>query len=82
MAERGVILDRVVAQSESQANDFWALREANTELFRYFPTLHGFDISIGVSETETLLRTISSVLGPKRETLWFGHLGDGNCTCP
>ncbi|WLE00806.1 FAD-binding oxidoreductase (plasmid) [Agrobacterium leguminum] len=78
LAEQGTVLDGVIAQSESQADDFWALREANAELFRYYPDLHGFDISIGVSEMEPLLKTVKRGLGPKYETLWFGHVGDGN----
>jgi len=74
----GVVLDAALAASEAQAESFWRLREANAELYRHFPHLLGFDLSIDPGRMEDLIARVAASLAAAQEALWFGHMGDAN----
>ncbi|MBE0694682.1 MAG: FAD-binding oxidoreductase [Aquamicrobium sp.] len=78
LTEEGTVLDSAFAASEAQAEGFWRLREANAELYRHFPHLLGFDVSIDPGRMEELIARIGGSLTSEEQALWFGHMGDAN----
>jgi FAD/FMN-containing dehydrogenase len=78
--EQGLIVDAVIAQSEAQRQQLWAMRDDVAQTFRYAPT-YAFDVSLRVSCMEDYLKQVNERL----EAGWddvhnftFGHMGDGN----
>jgi FAD/FMN-containing dehydrogenase len=77
-AERGVLLDAVLAQSEAQARALWRLRESIPEA-QFSNVKH--DISVPVSSVPELIARLGSALEqafPGAQPFCFGHVGDGN----
>jgi FAD/FMN-containing dehydrogenase len=81
MLEQGIVSDAALASSESDALDFWAIRDAPGEYPRLLPGRTSFDVSFTVSQVgeaasrcEVALRT----RWPEATVLIYGHLGDGN----
>jgi FAD/FMN-containing dehydrogenase len=80
-AERGVIEDATIAQSEEQAQRLWALRENISEAQRREGPNIKHDISVPISAIpDFLVDTQSALLEalPGARLVIFGHLGDGN----
>jgi FAD/FMN-containing dehydrogenase len=76
----GLVRDGVVAQSETQAADYWRLREAIPEANRRIGAVSSHDISLPLSELPGFIAEADAAvaaLGPFRVNC-FGHLGDGN----
>lgn len=76
----GWVLDGAIAQSESQARDFWRLREDISEATAAF-TPYKNDVSVVVSKVPEFLLETDRVLKsgyPDFRVVWFGHIGDGN----
>jgi len=80
LTEKGYVSDGVLAQNETQAREFWRLREDISEaLSKYTPYKN--DISVRVSKVPEFMREIDRVFAadyPDLEVIWFGHIGDGN----
>jgi FAD/FMN-containing dehydrogenase len=78
--EAGLVLDGVIAQSETQRAEFWAVRETIPEANRRIGAISRHDISLPLGEIAGFI----TAAGPALATLgeWrincFGHLGDGN----
>jgi len=78
--EEGWVLDGVISQSETQANNLWQLREGISESIAP-RTPYKNDISVVVSKVPDFLQEIDAVVTehyPDFEIIWFGHIGDGN----
>jgi glycolate oxidase subunit GlcD len=78
--ENGWVLDGVISQSETQAQNLWQLRERISESIAP-RTPYKNDISVVVSKVPGFLREIDQVVTehyPDFEIIWFGHIGDGN----
>jgi FAD/FMN-containing dehydrogenase len=79
-AEAGLVLDGLIAQSQAQRAEFWAIRENIPEGNRRIGAISSHDISLPLSEIAGFI----AAAGPALATLgqWrincFGHLGDGN----
>jgi glycolate oxidase subunit GlcD len=77
---KGWVVDGAIGQSETQARDFWRLREDVSEATsRYSPYKN--DISVTISKVPEFLRETDAVFKknyPDFEVVWFGHIGDGN----
>lgn len=79
--EQGLVLDGVVAQSDTQRADFWALRESLSDVQRREGGSIKHDISVPVSAmgafieqaTQAVLRRLPGI-----RPVPFGHIGDGN----
>jgi FAD/FMN-containing dehydrogenase len=78
--EKGLIVDAVIAQSEAQRQQLWAMRDDVAQTFRYAPS-YAFDVSMRISRMEDYLAEVNARL----ESNWqevhnftFGHMGDGN----
>jgi glycolate oxidase subunit GlcD len=78
--EQGWVLDGALSQSDSQAKNFWRLREDISEsLAKYSPYKN--DISVAISKVPEFMRDLDGILSkayPTWEVVWFGHIGDGN----
>ena len=78
--EKGWVLDGALSQSESQAKNFWRLREDISEsLAKYSPYKN--DISVAISKVPAFMKDLDGILAkayPTWEVVWFGHIGDGN----
>ena len=78
--EEGWVLDGVISQSETQAQNLWQLRERISESIA--PRIpYKNDISVVVSKVPGFLQEIDAVVTehyPDFEIIWFGHIGDGN----
>ncbi|PQO24214.1 hydroxyacid dehydrogenase [Rhodobacteraceae bacterium WD3A24] len=79
-AERGLVSDGVVAQSQGQRADFWHLRETIPEANRRIGAVSNHDISLPLGKVAEFIATAPRRLariGAFRINC-FGHLGDGN----
>lgn len=78
--ENGWILDGVLAQSPTQARDFWRLREDITEATSMYQPYKN-DVSVRISQVPAFLLEMDALLKkeyPDFSVVWFGHIGDGN----
>ena len=78
--EEGWVLDGVMSQSETQAQNLWRLREDISETIAEW-TPYKNDISVVVSKVPPFLNEIEEIVTreyPNFEIIWFGHIGDGN----
>jgi FAD/FMN-containing dehydrogenase len=77
----GLVLDAAVAQTETQARAFWALRENQSAAQKSEGAAWKHDIAVPVSRIAEFLELAGTAL----EARWpgvridaFGHVGDGN----
>ncbi len=77
---RGLVMDAVIAQSEAQRADLWAVRERIPEANRLIGSVSSHDISVPISDIPEFIRQGPDEIA--RIGLFrincFGHLGDGN----
>lgn len=76
----GWALDAAIAQSQGDADDFWALRDATSELMLHYSPAINFDISFPISRIGHAVDRLRDVMKayPDMHALFFGHVGDGN----
>lgn len=76
----GCATDGIVAQSESQRQEFWTVRESLPEANRHIGAIASHDISLPVSRIAEFIETAQADLGQlgAYRINCFGHLGDGN----
>src|SRR5262249_53967979 len=79
--ESGLVLDATLAQNETQAHAFWALRENHSEAQKREGPSIKHDISVSVSKIPAFipegLAAMKRAL-PDCRPVTFGHVGDGN----
>lgn len=78
--EAGQVQDVLVAQTEQQRLDFWAVREAIPAANRRIGAIYSHDISVPVSRIPEFIRRAGGLIagfGNLRVNC-FGHVGDGN----
>ena len=79
--ETGLVLDAAIAQTESQAKAFWALRENQSAAQKPEGVTWKHDISVPLSRIATFLERAGAALQarfPGVRIDAFGHVGDGN----
>jgi FAD/FMN-containing dehydrogenase len=79
--QNGVVTDAVIASSEVQRSQLWALRENMSEAQKREGASIKHDISVPVSAIPAFLqRATAAVLAvvPGARPVSFGHIGDGN----
>lgn len=79
--EKGWVVDGVVAESEAQVRQLWALRESVTEAEAKHGSSLKHDISVPLVRMSAFLTDASaavSAVAPGAGLNLFGHLGDGN----
>ncbi len=79
-AEAGLVSDGLIAQSETQRADFWALRELIPEANRLIGAISSHDVALPLSELPGFIAQAGAALAGLGEFRinCFGHLGDGN----
>lgn len=74
------LADAVISQSESQSQQLWRLRENISEsLSPHKPLKH--DVSVRLEKLSEFIERMAGLLAekfPELQSIWFGHLGDGN----
>ncbi|TGN97098.1 FAD-binding oxidoreductase [Burkholderia sp. USMB20] len=78
--ESGLVLDAVLAQSDTQAHALWEIREATSEFPVKLAPIN-FDISIPIGTIGQFVDTCRGVLAqrwPSSRAYFFGHIGDSN----
>ncbi|QDC08939.1 FAD-binding oxidoreductase [Oceanicola sp. D3] len=78
--EAGLVRDGVVAASEGQRAEFWAMREALPEGNRKVGSVVSNDISLPLSRVPEFIEQAGQAIGKTGDFRinCFGHLGDGN----
>ena len=79
--DAGDIADAVLAQDETQARAFWALREGQSAAQKPEGEAWKHDVSVPVSAVPRFLREAGAVVeatAPGARVVAFGHVGDGN----
>lgn len=79
--EQGGLIDAVVAQNNTQANQFWKIRDGVTAILAQVPELANFDIGLPVSQMEVFVERVEEALVSAFDNLTlctFGHMADGN----
>jgi FAD/FMN-containing dehydrogenase len=78
--DQALIVDAVLAQSETQRRQLWAMRDDVAQCFREGPTI-SFDVSMPISTMEGYVSEVTQRLDAafaKHRCYIFGHMGDGN----
>ncbi|WP_439102861.1 FAD-binding oxidoreductase [Congregibacter sp.] len=78
--EDGDIVDAVIAQSSTERQKLWSIRDDVEQTFRYGPPVV-FDVSLPIAAMEDYTAGITAALDQQLDNAicWiFGHLGDGN----
>jgi FAD/FMN-containing dehydrogenase len=80
--EAGVVEDAIIAQSQREATELWAVRDSPGEWQQsvHWPQL-GFDVSVPTGEIGPLADEIGAELKhrwPELTAVFFGHVADGN----
>ena len=79
--ENGLIKDGAIAENETQAKDFWRIRESIAEAERAYGRSVKHDVSIPVSRMAEFIALGSQRVTerfPEAVVFCFGHVGDGN----
>lgn len=77
----GILIDAVIAESQSQRNAFWTLRESITLALAKSAYCIKHDISLPISTIPAFVKTMDTAIEkryPGAKLMVFGHLGDGN----
>ena len=79
--EAGLITDAAVAQDETQAHAFWALRENQSAAQKGEGAAWKHDVAVPVAQVPVFLREATAAVehfSPGVRVVAFGHVGDGN----
>lgn len=79
--EQALAFDGVIAQTEKQAADFWALRESIPEAEKHHGKAAKHDVSVPVSCMADFIVEATKLVESEVEdslVIAFGHVGDGN----
>lgn len=79
--EQGLVLDAVIAKSDSEAEKLWRLRHSIAEAEKREGVGLKHDISVPIGRMEDFLARGESLLAevvPEAQLVAFGHVGDGN----
>jgi FAD/FMN-containing dehydrogenase len=81
LMDEGLVLDAVIARSESQRRAMWARREAAAEITFAKRPFIDTDIAVPLDRAADFLTAIHArlpAIAPGAETVTVAHLGDGN----
>ena len=79
--EDGLVADAAVAQSETQAAAFWAVREEQSSAQKAEGAAWKHDIAVPIAEVARFIAegtTAAHAVSPLARVVAFGHVGDGN----
>lgn len=75
------ITDGVIAETEEQRANLWALREYISEAEKQEHTVLAFDVSVNIADFPSFITTAHNAckqIYPDIQLVAFGHVGDGN----
>lgn len=81
LVDDGTVEDVVVAASERDARDLWAVREGVSEYGRILGRIIGYDLGVPIPAMGDLVEALHAAVEaqfPDARTLCYGHVGDGN----
>ncbi|SFR13323.1 FAD-binding oxidoreductase [Poseidonocella sedimentorum] len=79
LMEEGIVVDAMIAQSEQQRLDLWAMREAILEAITENGPAYHMDISLPLAAVAEFVATMDEAVSEMGfQPLTVGHLGDGN----
>lgn len=81
LLESGVVPNAALAQSLSDGQAFWRIRDTTGELQPQWPGHAAFDIGLPVACMDDYARRCRALLQdqiPNVQSLFYGHIGDGN----
>ena len=81
LMESGLVKDAVLAQSEKEAANLWAMREGISESLAHRGLLHKHDISLPIHRLKEFIEVWTRDIDlnyPGLKPFIFGHIGDGN----
>ncbi len=80
--EQEIAVDAVIAASQTQAHQIWAIRDDIEGLFHYAMPAVTFDVSLPIVAMDGYVRELEQqsreAFGEKVKLIVFGHIGDGN----
>ena len=79
--EEGLLADGVIAQSKSDRDNIWKIREEVLLPLTRYSSFTTFDISLPIQQMNDYVDEVTAALSsalPDHVNLVFGHLGDGN----
>lgn len=79
--EAGLAEDALIAETLTQAQSFWTIRESIPLCKRAYGTAINHDVAVPVSKIPEFLKVTEKAiheLSPSAEIIAFGHVGDGN----
>jgi len=79
-AENEWLVDGLISQSQQQAEEMWQYREGISESISHYPPYKN-DIAVKPSQVGQFLAKVDRFVSsnyPDFESIWFGHIGDGN----
>lgn len=79
--DQGLLVDAVLSQNSTQAQELMQLRELISDTLSSNYTIHKNDISVPVAEVVSFMKELNGLMSktfPSVELVVFGHLGDGN----
>jgi FAD/FMN-containing dehydrogenase len=79
--EKELIADAVIAQSEQQREELWAIRDDIEGMVRKLYPPMTFDVSLGIQNMDSYAGEVRRELvnvWPQARMVTFGHIGDGN----
>ncbi|WP_324753757.1 FAD-binding oxidoreductase [Roseovarius sp. Pro17] len=78
--DAGLVSDGMIAQSEAQRAEFWALRESVPEANRHIGSVSSHDVSLPLGAVAEFIAKGAEMIGALGDFRinCFGHLGDGN----
>ena len=76
----GIVTDAVIAQSEAQRDEFWAVRERIPEANRLIGAVSSHDVSVPLGELPGFIARVRQAIAQVGDFRinCFGHVGDGN----
>ena len=78
--DQGLLTDAVIAKSEAERNELWALRDS-VDLFVNLGRTFSFDVSLRIGDMEAYTAKVHAEMAEEFDTqkaITFGHIGDGN----
>jgi D-2-hydroxyglutarate dehydrogenase len=77
--ENGLVLDGSIAQNQSQADNFWRIRENGAIATRKeAKDIFKYDFSMRIPEMYDFVLTCKEKVGSLGRVMGYGHVGDGN----
>jgi FAD/FMN-containing dehydrogenase len=80
LMEEGVVVDGAIAQSQSERDAMWAIRDDVNQVAQFRPVF-AFDVSVPLNLMNDYVEEMRATLTarwPDNRCMVFGHLGDGN----